>query len=188
MLKLLKPQHTEHRRQEKTFSRCFTLKETRHKFLVPLYPLSPLSPRTQLHPPPPKNWGTRELAGSDASSSLSIIQARISPSFLPPSSVILPRPFYLSPPSEPPVLGEMKAGGRGGSVPTTTQRFHLLSPGPPASRKEGVVEEEGGDRWPSSCSDAAQHRQRYDTIRAYLFTIPHSRHVLQSDQADWGDM
>lgn len=44
---------------------------------------------------------------------------------IPPS---LPRPFYLSPPSEPPVLGEMKA--------PTTQRFHLLSAGPPASKEE----------------------------------------------------
>lgn len=103
---------------------------------------------------------------------------------LPPSSVILPRPFYLPPQRAPGVGGDEGRGG--GSAPTATQRFHLLSAGPPASRKEGVAVAEGEERRASSCSDAAQ-RQRYHTMRAHLFMILR-RHVLQSDPADWGEV
>lgn len=101
---------------------------------LPLFPPAPNSTH-----PPPKNWGTRELAGSNASSSLSIIQARISPSSLPRS---LPPPssspvLFISPPQRAPGVGGDEGGG-GGSAPTTTPA--LSSPLAGAA----CVEEGGG--------------------------------------------
>lgn len=100
MLKLLKTQHTEHRRQEKAFSRCFTLKKI--KLLVPLYPLS--SPPHPTPPTPRRKTGARGSSPAPTHPAHSPLFRRgfHPPSSLPPSLLRHPPPSFLSPPPASP--------------------------------------------------------------------------------------